>query len=305
MSQIESYPELQTESKAAKMTSADWNLLIKPRIAVMVALTSYFGYVIGLKTSPVFEFNAMVLIGTLFGTAVSCVSAGIFNQLLEYKTDRLMNRTASRPLATGVMSLKYGIVLGLITFIIGVGTLVIFSNVLTAVLSAFTIVTYAAVYTPLKRITSTSTIVGAIPGALPPIMGFTAATNNIGPLAVCIFLILFLWQLPHFLAIAWLYRKQYANAGMPMLPVLDPDGSSTFRQILIGCLGLIPLSVVPTALGHTGMTYFYGAIIAGVLFLASGIALCIGKTDRLARIMFYTSLVYVPIILVLIMIDQQ
>ena len=305
MSQLETYTNMQVKTKSEKMTSTDWNQLIKPRIAVMVALTSYFGYTIGLKTNPALQFNLLVLLGTLFGTGISCVSAGIFNQLVEHKTDRLMLRTANRPLATGVMSIKYGIILGLITGVFGIGLLAISSNTLTALLSAFTIVSYAAVYTPLKRITSTSTIIGAVPGALPPIMGYTAATNNIGPLAVLIFLILFLWQLPHFLAIAWLYRKQYANAGMPMLPVLDPDGSSTFRQILIGCLTLIPLSIVPTALGHTGMIYFFGALIAGIIFLATGIALCIGKTDRHARIMFYTSLIYVPVILVLIMVDQQ
>jgi len=124
-------------------------------------------------------------------------------------------------------------------------------------------------------------------------------------MAICIFLILFLWQLPHFLAIAWLYRKQYANAGMPMLPVLDPDGSSTFRQILLGCSGLIPLSILPNLFGLTGMIYFYGAIISGVIFLAFGIALSIGKTDRLARGMFYVSLIYVPVILALMMFDQQ
>jgi protoheme IX farnesyltransferase len=183
--------------------------------------------------------------------------------------------------------------------------LAVWVNGLTAVISAFTIFSYAMIYTPLKRVSSISTIVGAVPGALPPVMGYTAVANNVGIEAVLLFGILFLWQLPHFLAIAWLYKEDYARAGMPMLPVIDPDGSSTFRQMLITCMALVPLGMLPTILGVSGRIYFIGALIAGLGFLGFGIALVRGRTRAHARAMFFASLVYLPVVLGLMMANQR
>ena len=171
-------------------------------------------------------------------------------------------------------------------------------------LSAFTIFSYVTIYTPLKRVTTVSTLIGAIPGALPPVIGYAAATGAVEPAAWCMFAIMFMWQLPHFLAIAWMYREDYTRGGFVMLPVIEPDGRSTFRQMLIGCLAMLPLGLLPTLMGFTGMIYFVGALIAGVGFLATAVALVISPTNERARRVFFASLIYLPLVLALMMIDQ-
>jgi len=279
---------------------SDFCQLTKPRITLMVGVTAYIGYAIG--ATP--RWSWQTLLCTLVGVALSCMGASAFNQVQERDLDALMRRTQGRPLPGGRMTVRDATVIALLLCVAGVAVLMVMANLLTAALSLLTIASYTLVYTPLKRISSVSTIVGAVPGALPPVMGYTAAAGHIGVEAWLLFGILFLWQLPHFLAIAWLYREDYARAGVALLPVLDPDGGSTFRQALLGCLALVPLGLLPTMMGVTGVVYFFGSLIAGVVFLGFAVALLIGQTQRHAKAMFYASLVYLPWVYVLFLIDR-
>lgn len=278
----------------------DFCQLTKPRITVMVVVTAYVGYAVG--TTPMWSWQTLLF--TLVGIALSCMGASAFNQVHERDIDSLMQRTQGRPLPDGRMSGRTAMMIALLLCVTGVAILMVMANLLTAALSLFTIASYTLVYTPLKRISSVSTIVGAVPGALPPVMGYTAAAGHIGIEAWLLFGILFLWQLPHFLAIAWLYRQDYARAGIALLPVIDPDGGSTFRQAMLGCLALVPLGLLPTMMGVTGVVYFFGSLAAGVLFLGFAVALVIGQTERHARAMFYASLIYLPWVYVLFLIDR-
>lgn len=290
---------------------ADWNQLTKPRITLMVVITAYIGYELGVRgmakagaVAPAAASHTTTqMLLMLLGTALSCMGAGIFNQVLERDTDALMKRTKHRPLPAGRVPVARAMALGLTLSLLGVALLVMVANPLTAILSAFTILSYALIYTPMKRLSSTCTIVGAVPGAMPPIMGFTAATGTIQPIALVLFAILFIWQLPHFLAIAWLYKDDYARAGLPMLPVIDPDGSATGRQILASCLALLPLGLMPTMLGACGLFYLAGALISGAIFLAYGVALVRGRTRAQARALFFASLIYLPVVYGLMLLD--
>jgi protoheme IX farnesyltransferase len=289
---------------AGRVALSDWNQLTKPRITALVVVTAYIGYVVGTRELPG-SFSWLVLMATLAGTALSCAGACIFNQVLERDVDALMKRTENRPLPAGRVSMLTAVLAGVIVSGVGLALLLGFSTPLAAAVSAFTILSYALVYTPLKRITSTCTIVGAVPGALPPVIGYAAATGRFGVEAWAMFAILFLWQLPHFLAIAWLYKDDYAKAGMPMLPVVDDAHySATCRQTLLGCLALLPLGLLPTAVGMAGMVYFVGAFLAGLAFLAFGVALVIKRTRRHARALFFASLVYLPLVYLLMLIDR-
>lgn len=297
---------LQTEAAACPPRSSrlgDLAMMAKPRLTAMVVVTAYIGYAIGMKSLGGAPVATITLLATLLGVAFSCIGAGVLNQVYERDTDALMTRTQGRPLPGGRMGVGAATAIGLGTCVLGVGVLAVWANPLAAVLSLLTILSYVLVYTPMKRVSSLSTIVGAVPGALPPVMGFAAATGHIGTEAVLMFAILFLWQLPHFLAIAWLYREQYARAGMALLPVIDPSGGSTFRQALLGCLALVPLGLLPTMMGICGLTYFFGSLTAGVVFLGSAVALVIGRTRSHARVMFYMSLAYLPLVYLLMLLD--
>ena len=278
----------------------DFSQLTKPRITMMVVVTAYVGYAVG--AAPISSWTTLLF--TLLGVALSCMGASAFNQVYERDIDSLMQRTQGRPLPDGRMAARTATVIALLLCVTGVTVLMLMTNLLTAALSTLTIASYVLIYTPLKRISSVSTIVGAVPGALPPVMGYTAAAGHIGVEAWLLFGILFLWQLPHFLAIAWLYRQDYARADVALLPVLDPDGGSTFRQAMLGCLALVPLGLLPTMMGVTGVVYFFGSLIAGVVFLGFAVALVIGQTQRHAKAMFYASLVYLPWVYVLFLIDR-
>ena len=280
------------------LSLADLGQLTKSRITLMVLVTTYVGF------TTASGGGGLLLAMTLLATALACMGASVLNQVMERQSDALMHRTRERPLPAGRILPPSALLLGLSLALTGVLVALIGANVLTAALLVFTVVSYTLVYTPLKRQTSLATIVGAVPGALPPVIGATAASGTIGREAAVLFAIMFLWQLPHFLAIAWLYREDFARAGYPMLPVLDPSGSSTFRQILLGCLALLPLGLLPTLMGISGRTYFLGALAAGIVFLGFGVALVIGRTTRYARAMFFASLVYLPTVLVLMMVDR-
>lgn len=286
---------------------ADFVQLSKLRITLMVVITAYMGFGFGIGQSMLqADLKTWVLLlATIIGTSLSCMGASVLNQIYERDTDALMPRTRNRPLPAGRVSPAQAGVFAAVLCVLGLGILGAGTNLLTTSLSAFTIASYVLFYTPMKRVSSASTIVGALPGAIPPLMGYAAAKNSLGAEAWILFGILFLWQLPHFLAIAWLYREDYALAGLPMLPVVDPSGSSTFRQIMLGCLALLPLGLLPTMLGISGMIYFFGALFCGLGFLALAVRLVIKRGRSEARALFFASLIYLPVVFGLMLVDRM
>lgn len=287
----------------------DLKQLTKPRITRMVVITAAIGFFMapavltdGWRAVPWLTFAIAMV-----GTALSCMSASAFNQAYERDTDALMKRTKNRPVASHRVSAAYANKLGIMLGVAGVGLLAAFGLYLAAALCAFTIASYAWVYTPMKRTTSLALIVGAVPGAMPPMIGYAAATGSpgtLGPGAWLLFAIMFVWQIPHFLAIAWLYRDEYAKADLAMLPVIDPTGTRTFRQTLIGCLLMLPIGLLPTALGVSGTGYFFVALACGLGFLAFAVALVARPTRVNARRLFFASLVYLPVVMAAMMIDR-
>jgi len=289
-----------TASAAPPGRLADFVQMSKPRITLMVVITCAIGFAFGAAAG----WSAWALAATLAGTGFSCMSASVLNQVWERDVDGLMQRTRRRPLAAGRVSPREASAFAILLALAGQGLLWPFAGALAAGLAAFTILSYVFLYTPMKRCSSTATVIGAVPGAMPPLIGYAAASGTLGKAGWLLFAILFLWQLPHFLAIAWIYRDEYARAGMPMLPVLDPSGQSTFRQILLGCMVLLPLSLLPTMLDVAGMVYFFGAMLAGIGFLAFGVALVLEPNRGRARAMFFASLVYLPLVLTLMLVDR-
>jgi protoheme IX farnesyltransferase len=273
--------------------------LAKPRILTMVLVTAAIGYYAGAGsfTQP-WTFFMLLL-----GTAMTSAGSGALNHYLERDVDQRMERTKRRPLPAGDVQatsvLAYGIIL-----VLG-GTLILHwqVNLLTAFLALLTAFLYVLVYTPMKRVTWLNTLIGAIPGALPPMGGWVAAQDEVGAGAWVLFAILFIWQQPHFYAIAWMFRDDYARGGFKMLPVVDPDGKSTFRQILFFSVLLLPVSILPTVMGLTGMVYGVGAIILGLWLLMSGIILARSASVIDARRVLKTSVIYLPLLLVLFVAD--
>lgn len=284
----------------------DFVQLSKLRITLMVAMTASMGFGFGVPLT-LSQYDAPLwwkLVFMIVGTSLSCMGAGVLNQIYERHTDGLMVRTRNRPMPAGRVSVTHASVYAGLLCVLGVGLLALTTNTLAAALAALTIVSYVAVYTPLKRLSSVSTIVGALPGALPPVIGFAAARGEIGKEAWVLFGILFLWQLPHFLAIAWLYREDYARAGLPMLPVVDPSGDSTFRQSLLGCLALLPLGLMPTMLQFSGLVYFFIALFSGLAFLWFALDLVRKRGRQQARALFFASLAYLPVVFIAMLLDR-
>ncbi len=231
-------------------------------------------------------------------------AASILNQVIERRYDGLMVRTANRPLPTRRIGTKNALLLGLICGLLGGLILYFFVNTLTAALGTFTLASYVLLYTPLKRRTSLNTVVGAIPGAIPPVMGWTAITGSLAPAAVAMFAILFIWQIPHFLAIAVLYREDYRKGGFQMLPVIDSSGRMTGRQILFYAAALIPITLVPAMLGISGRLYFVSAMILGLALMYFAAGAAIRRTRLDARRLFLASIIYLPILLTMLMLDR-
>lgn len=278
----------------------DWLVLTKARITALVLVTAATGYVLGTPG----RIDALDLLALLLGVGLASGGAAALNQVYERETDARMRRTASRPVPAGRISPRAALAAGCLLSAAGVAWLAIAVNPLTGFLGLLTVVLYIAVYTPLKPRTSLNTLVGAIPGAIPPVLGWTAATGAVGLGGWALFSILFLWQLPHFLAIAWMFREDYARGGFPMLPVIDPGGASTGRQAALYNLALIPVSLTPTLLGLAGGVYFFGALLLGVLFLACGVAMALDRGPRSARRLLLASVTYLPILLVLLVLDR-
>jgi len=268
----------------------DYLALTKPRITLMVVLTSLFGFYLA-SSGPV---DGVLLANLLVGTALSCAGAGALNMAMERRADGAMHRTRNRPIPSGRVPMGTAISFGGILATAGVALLAVKVNALTAGLSAATLVLYLLVYTPLKSRTSLCTVIGAIPGALPPVMGWAAARGSLDAGAWALFGVLFFWQLPHFLAIAWMYREDYARAGYPMLPVVDPEGGSTARQVVLQTLALVVISLAPVGLGIAGGAYLAGASALGFAFLAFGLAFALVRSRERARRLFLASLAYLP-----------
>jgi len=228
----------------------------------------------------------------------------MLNQFIERKLDALMPRTRNRPLPGGRVAPADALVLGIAAGLVGVAYLAALVNTLTALLGLFTLLMYVAVYTPLKRHTTLNTVIGAIPGAIPPVMGFAAAQNAISPEAVALFAILFFWQMPHFLAIAILYRNDYRAAGFRMLPCVENDLYATGRQIVLYGMALVPISLLPALLGMAGAVYFTAAMLLGLAFLSFGVSCATTRSRADARKLFFASIIYLPLLLAAMMFDK-
>jgi heme o synthase len=275
--------------------ASDFIALAKPRLNLLVVASAAVGYVMGGGDLS----NAARVIFTVGGTALVAGGASAFNQVVERDTDRLMRRTRLRPLPDGRLQTPESLVFAAVMSLCGLVLLGVGVNLLSAAVAFTTLVTYAAVYTPLKPRSSFATVIGAIPGALPPVIGWAAATGDLSRGAWVLFAIVFLWQLPHFLAIAWIYREDYARAGFPMLPVTEPDGRSTGIQATLYCAALLPVSLAPTLIGLTGTVYFAAAMALSVLFLGLTIKFARSRAVPDARRLFFGSIVYLPILWVM------
>lgn len=285
---------------ATRLRFSNYLELTKPRVTFLVVVTTLVGYYLGARG----EVDALRLLCTLLGTALVAGGTSALNQYLERDIDAKMTRTKNRPLPTGRLTPRQALIFAYSVTFIGLIGLALAVNLLTAALAAATHVFYIFLYTPLKQKTSLSTLVGAIPGALPPVGGWTAARNDLGVEALVLFAILFLWQLPHVLAISWLYSEDYKRGGFPLLPIIDPEGRSTSRQIIANCLALLPVSLLPTLIGLAGPVYFIGALILGLAFLGFGILVAIEKNNLSARRMMLASLAYLPALLGLMTFDK-
>lgn len=268
----------------------DWVELSKPRITAMVVFTTLVGFV----TSSAAPVALGGLMSALVGTALVAAGAAALNQVIERGTDALMLRTRERPLPAGRVMPAEAALFGAVLSALGLGVLLWLSGVLAAAVAAFTLVSYLALYTPLKRVTPFATLVGAVPGALPPVIGWAAARGSLDGGAFVLFAILFLWQVPHFLAIAWLYRDDYARAGFPMLPVLDREGGFTARQAVIHSLALLIASLAAAAAGMGGAWYLGGAFILGVGLTLFAVRLVSARDLAAARGLFLASVLYLP-----------
>jgi heme o synthase len=290
---------VQTAS-AVPPRAADFFALTKPRIVLLVVLTAAVGFYAAAPGGV----EALLFVHLLVGTALVAGGSGALNQVAESGSDALMRRTAGRPIPAGrvgrAASATFAIALG------GVGTayLFVFVNALTAGLAALTLVSYVLFYTPLKRVTTLNTLIGAVPGALPILGGWAATGRGVDVAAWALFLVMFLWQLPHFLALAWLYRDDYGRAGLRMLSVGDDDGHRTFGQALLYAAALLPVSLVPTLVGLSGAVYFLSAVLLGVWYALTALAAARSPTVPAARRLFLVSIAYLPGLLGILALDK-
>lgn len=275
--------------------------LTKPRIAFMLVLTSAAGFYLGSKGN----FDFLLFINSIIGITLLAFGVATLNQFIERRTDTLMERTANRPIPTGKVSPMEALVFGLILTVSAEIYLAFLVNPLTAILGLVVIVGYVLLYTPLKTKTSASTAIGAIPGAMPPLMGWTASANEITLGAWVLFALLFLWQFPHFLAIAWMYKEQYRKAGILMLPVVEKDGKLTAIQIVTFTLMMLPISIAPFFIGVAGYVYLVGASILGIWFLITSIKTARAKSVEEARKLLLVSVLYLPVIFALMVFNHQ
>ncbi|HTR82648.1 MAG TPA: heme o synthase [Bacteroidota bacterium] len=300
-------------SRPLLRTITDYVELMKPELTSLSVLTALCSFYMA-HTGTWVGSDFWLLANLALGTTLLGGGAGALNQYIERDYDRLMKRTEKRPLPAGRLSPYSALLFGIIVSILGVLELEFFVNGLTGFLGVAILSSYLFLYTPLKRISPVATTVGGIPGALPPVMGWVAARGEITFEPLLFFAILFLWQMPHFFSLAWLYKKDYARAGYKMLTVVDETGTRTSRHILANCAALIPISLIPSVTGIASTTYFFGALVAGVVFLGFGIMFAATfftkhtdqhvRANQLARRLFFASLVYLPSLFLLMAVDK-
>ncbi len=278
----------------------DYVILTKCRLVILAVFATLTGFLMGSPRS----IDYARLSWTLIGAFLVGAGSNALNQWWEREADAHMERTRHRPLPDGRMTPREAAAVGIGAVSLGIGCLGWRVNSLAGWLAVATVVSYVGVYTPLKRLSSLCTLVGAVPGALPPVIGWVAARGSLSVEAWVLFGILFLWQLPHFLALAWVHRAEYANAGFRMLPLGDPDGLATARQMLVYGFALLPTSLLPTIIGAAGRWYFVGALLVGLWFVRATIAAARTRSDTVTQRLFYASLGYLPMLMTLMVLDK-
>ena len=291
---------MRREPKKASSTIEAYYELTKPSITFMILVSTALGYFMG--GNGINDYPHFIL--TLIGSCLISSGSGALNHFAEAESDKIMYRTNLRPIPAGIILPENAMIFGIALIFIGSGILYFFINTLTCVLALITALMYLFIYTPLKKLTWLNTPVGAIPGALPPIGGWVAATGSLDPEAWVLFAILFLWQHPHFYAIALMFKDDYKKAGLKMLPVVEPDGSRTNRQIIWHALLLIPVSLMPVYVNLLGVIYFWAALVLGIGYLISGLILAKQYSVNNARLVLKVSVFYLPILFLTIMVDK-
>lgn len=275
--------------------------LFKARLTLLVLLTTLVGFYVGSAGGAV---DYLLMFHTVFGTALLASGASALNQLLERRYDSLMERTADRPLPSGRLEPQTALKVGVVMAALGLTYLTLAVNTAAAAIGACSLLSYLFIYTPLKRVTWWNTLVGAVPGGLPPLIGWTAAQGTLTPAGWTLFGILALWQLPHFMAIAWMYREDYARAGFKMLPCVDPQGLRIGRHAVVETVALLAVSCLPFVMRQAGPFYLGGAVVLGAVFLWAAIRFARQLTMVRARLLFYVSILYLPVLLGLMVIDR-
>ena len=291
---------MRREPKKASSIKEAYYELTKPSITFMILVSTALGYFMG--GNGISNYQHFIL--TLLGSCLISSGSGALNHFAESESDKIMYRTNLRPIPAGIILPENAMIFGIALIFIGSGILYFFINTLTCVLALITALMYLFIYTPLKKLTWLNTPIGAIPGAIPPIGGWVAATGSLDPEAWILFAILFLWQHPHFYAIALMFKDDYKKAGLKMLPVVEPNGSRTNRQIIWHALLLIPVSVMPVYINLLGMIYFWAALILGIGYLLSGFILAKQYSVNNARLVLKVSVFYLPILFLTIMVDK-
>lgn len=279
----------------------DYLELSKARIVFMVVLTTLAGFLMASAGSV----QPLLLIHTLIGTAFVAAGTNALNQWWERDLDKKMKRTCRRPLPDGRITPTAAFVFATAISIIGIAYLWVLSGALASILSFVTLTSYLFAYTPLKRITPHSLLIGAVPGAIPPMIGWAAVRGSLDAGAWVLFAILFLWQLPHFLAIGWMYKDDYARAGFHVVSVDDEEGRTSGLQAMVYTVALLLISVIPSMLGMSGMAYLAGALVTGIAFVASSVAFANARNMRTAKYLFFISILYLPLIMSLLVINRR
>jgi heme o synthase len=284
----------------ANQRLADFLALTKPRLNLLVVVTAAVGYYLGAGSA----LNFASLAGAVIGIALVAGGAAGLNQVYERDTDSLMWRTRTRPLAANRLTPTDAVIFSLTLAILGLVIVAAASNLLAAFLALLTLLSYNLVYTPMKRRSRLATLVGAVPGALPPMIGWVAAEGALTPEAWALFAIVFVWQIPHFMAIAWLYRDDFGRAGFPLLPVVEPDGRSTARQAVLFSVVLLPVSLAPYFLRLSGSAYALGAIVGALALLTLAVSFALNRTNERARRLFVGSITYLPFLWIMLIADR-
>lgn len=285
---------------AARTRPAAYLALTKPDVTFLVVITTLAGFYMG-STGPL---DLIRLAETLFGATLMAAGTAALNHFLERHSDARMRRTIDRPLPAGLLRPVEVLAFGLILCAVGACYLVILLNPLTGLLGLLTTLTYLGVYTPLKKRTIHATTLGSFPGAIPPLIGWAAARGSLSVDAWVLFAILFFWQFPHFLSIAWIYRKDYERAGIRMISVADPDGSATFGQIILAAAVLVPASLLPSVTGLAGLHYFFAALILGIILVQVCLWAARSKSNQQVKWLMHATAIYLPLLLALMMLGK-